>query len=288
MIFWDYDTQWGGDKSLTGRKHWGMAEFQNTDRILDLLSARDIRSTFACVGAAALPGDRPYHDPVQIRRIHAAGHEVGSHSFSHDWLPALDPVTLRETLLRSRRALEDCIGAEVVTFVPPWNQPYDYARVGSISLSERRHLRGRPRTDVAGLVAALKDTGYKFTRLAYRGAVRRLREYVTGREYPRRAKVADFNGVRYVLLNTPAGFDDPARDMVQKVAERGGIAVVWAHPHSLTAHNAQNECHLVPLLDLIVELRRSGRLDVVLPRQFVRGADPARSEAATFAKESGI
>jgi peptidoglycan/xylan/chitin deacetylase (PgdA/CDA1 family) len=248
-----------------------MAEFANTERILALLAEREIKSVFACVGAAALPGERPYHDPAQIRRMHAEGHEIGSHSFRHEWLPALDPASLRDALLRSRQALEDCIGGPVGTFVPPWNQPYDYLRVGSLSVSERREVPGRARTDVPRLCAMLRETGYTFTRLAYRGGVRRIVELLSQKEHPRRAKVATLEGVRYVLLNTPAGFDDPALQMVRRVAREGGIAVVWAHPHSLTADNPQHERYFVPFLDELSALRRQGLVDVVLPRHLCHG-----------------
>jgi peptidoglycan/xylan/chitin deacetylase (PgdA/CDA1 family) len=269
MVFWDYDTQWGAERSRSGPKSWGPAEFENTDRLLDLLRTHNVPTTFACVGAAALPGDRPYHDPGQIRRMHAEGHEVGSHSFHHDWLPGLAPAKLRESLLRSRETLENCIGAPVVTFVPPWNQPYDYAAVGSISLSERREVRGQPRTDVPRLIAALNDTGYKFARLAFRSGLRRLRERIAGRELPVPAHVAEAKGLKYVLLNTPAGFDEPARAMVRTVADSGGIAVVWGHPHSLTSDNAQNERHFVPFLEWVAELRARGAVEIVLPRQLL-------------------
>ena len=134
MIFWDYDTQWGADRSRSngGPKKWGPQEFENTERLLDLHAEYNIRACFAVVGAAALPGPRPYHDPDQIRRIHAAGHEVGSHSFHHDWLPGLNREALNETLARSKAALEDCIGAEAISFLPPWNPPFDYPRRLSI------------------------------------------------------------------------------------------------------------------------------------------------------------
>src|SRR5436189_6081791 len=127
VMFWDYDTQWGADRSRSGggAKTWGHKEFENTERLLDLHGQFSVPACFAVVGAAALPGARPYHDPAQIRRIHAAGHEVASHSFRHDWLPALGRDALIETLRRSKETLEDCIGAPVTSFVPPFNQPYD-------------------------------------------------------------------------------------------------------------------------------------------------------------------
>src|SRR3990172_9230526 len=81
LLFWDYDTAWGSDL--------GRFEFESTDALLDLHEQYGVRACFAVVGAAALPGDRPHHDPTQVQRIHSAGHEVASHSLRHEWLPGL-------------------------------------------------------------------------------------------------------------------------------------------------------------------------------------------------------
>lgn len=182
LFFWDYDTQWGADRTRrsTTPARWGHLEFPCTDELLDLHAAFDIPACFAIVGAAALPGERPYHDPAQIRRIHAAGHEVASHALRHEWLPALDAAALRRTLRESKDALEQCIGAPVVTFVPPFNQPFDYAGGWSFSLAERREA-GRRRTTVRRLCEALRETGYRFCRLAYSPIGERIAAWWHGR-----------------------------------------------------------------------------------------------------------
>ena len=149
VCFYDYDTQWGDrrSRSFGGPKSWGHRDFENTEQLLALHARYEVPACFAVVGAAALPGTRPYHDPQQIRRIHAAGHEIASHSFRHEWLPGLDRDALRETLRRSKDALEQCIGAPVTSFVPPFNQPFDYPAALAWSLSERREA-GRSRTNL--------------------------------------------------------------------------------------------------------------------------------------------
>lgn len=268
LLFWDYDTQWGGDRSRSpgGRKEYGALEFPNTERILDLLDGVRLRCCFAVVGQAALPGERPYHDPAQVRRIHDRGHEVASHSFRHEWLPGLDRRALLATLRDSKDALEQCIGAPVTTFIPPFNQPFDYPRALSISLSERREA-ARERTDLADLCAALFETGYRFCRVAYRPAPQRLLETLGRRRLDRPSRLETIQGVRCVRLNTPGGFAEPARAMLRRAERSGGFAVVYGHPHSLTAGNAQDEKHLVPFLTEVATMRRAGRLEVHLPRE---------------------
>jgi len=140
LFFWDYDTQWGADRSRNPSRSrtWGQFDFEHTERLLELHAEYVVPACFAVVGAAALPGQRPYSDPAQVRRIHAMGHEVASHSFRHEWLPGLDRHSLLEALRASKNALEQCVGASVISFVPPYNQPFDYPPGWSFSLSERR------------------------------------------------------------------------------------------------------------------------------------------------------
>ncbi len=269
LIFWDYDTQWGIDRWRGPGQpgtDLGSLEFELTDRLLQLHTDYAVPACFAVVGAAALPGDAPYHNPAQIRRIHAAGHEVGSHSFRHDWLPALGPVGLRDTLRRSKDALEQCIGARVQSFVLPFNQPFDYPSGLSFSLSERREA-GRERSDLRDVCRALNETGYSFCRVSYRAISARLVDWVLGRPAERPARVETIEGVSCVRLNTQGGFGADALSMLNRCATDGGLVIVYGHPHSLRSGNAQDETMLVPFLK---ELRRhvtAGSIRVCLPRE---------------------
>jgi peptidoglycan/xylan/chitin deacetylase (PgdA/CDA1 family) len=266
VFFYDYDTQWGADQSRSpgGPKKWGHRDFENTEALLELHARYDVPACFAVVGAAALPGPRPYHDPHQIRRIHAAGHEVGSHSFHHDWLPGLNSAALRETLRRSKQALEDCIGAPVTSFVPPFNQPFDYPAGLAVSMAERREA-GRSRTGLSALCRALADEGYRFCRVAYRPLPIRLAEMVLRRRIERPSTLKNIAGVACVRINTQVGFADSARRMLQAASERGGIAVAHAHPHSVRTGGPQDVRYLETLLQEVARLRRDGAIDVVLP-----------------------
>lgn len=272
VVFWDYDTQWGADRTRNpGRRaDWGTLEFEHTERLLDLLAEYDVRACFAVVGAAALSGARPYHDPQQIRRVHEAGHEIASHAFHHEWLPGLGPQALRETLRHSKDALEQCIGAEVVSFVPPYNQPFDYAAGASFSLAERREA-GRVRTDLRRLCEALRDVGFRVCRVAYRPLHLRLADRVLGewrRERPRRP--VQIAGVTCLRLNTPVGFASGAQAVLRRCATVGGVVVVYAHPHSLHAGNAQDEHRLVPFLAELRSRRRRGLVRLTLPRDLAQ------------------
>ena len=277
LIFWDYDTAWGADadraRGLPGPAVPAGAEFECTDRLLALHARHGVPACFAVVGAAALPGERPYHDPDQIRRIHEAGHEVASHGFKHEWLPALDRATLDETLRRSRAAIETCIGAPVTSFVPPYNQPFDHFPALSISRSERRLVR-RSRTDVRVLCRALARNGFTFCRVAYRPLGLRIADRLMRRRVDGPVTVKRIGGVTCCRLNSAGGFAADAVALVERTAREGGIAVVYGHPHSLAAGNSQDERWLVPFLSRVEALQSAHGLHPILPRDLVRQGNP--------------
>lgn len=271
VFFWDYDTQWGADRSRSGRVRTGIGalEFAHTERVLELHAAYSIPACFAVVGAAALPGERPYHDRAQIRRISDAGHEVASHSFQHEWLPGLDPDALRETLRRSRDILEQCTGRPVVTFVPPFNEPRDYPARLAVSLAERRS-RPRGRVDLPGLCRAMAEAGYRSCRVAYQPLPVRALRAITGLPLePTRAVTIE--GVHCLRLNAGCGFGKDARRTLELCAREGGVAVLYAHPHSLGGDDTQNEAHLEDCLRRVARLRDEHGLLPSLPRDLVPG-----------------
>src|SRR4051812_4438540 len=266
VCFYDYDTQWGADRSRSagGPKKWGHRDFENTEQILDLHARYDVPACFAVVGAAALSGSRPYHDPQQVRLIHAAGHEIASHAFQHEWLPGLDEAALRETLRRSRSALEDCIGASVTSFVPPFNQPFDYPGALAISLAQRREA-GASRTSLPALCRALSEEGYRFCRVAYRPLPLRVAELAFRRRIERPSRLETIEGLSCLRLNAGVGFGDSAVRMLRHCTETGGIAVAHAHPHSVRTGGPQDLRFLETYLQEVVRLKQAGVLEAKLP-----------------------
>jgi hypothetical protein len=276
MFFWDYDTQWGADRSrLPGPHDWGGLEFPHTEELLDLHARFDVPACFAVVGAAALPGVPPYHDPAQIRRIHAAGHEIASHAFKHEWLPALDRRALLRTLRDSKDALEQCIGAPVLSFVPPFNQPFDFARRWSFSLSERREA-GTHRTTLRRLCEALAETGYRFCRVAYVPLVERMTDWLGGPSF-RPAPPLTIAGITCVRVG-PCGFDLEEVTTLCRRASRGAAVVLYGHPHSLhAAGGSQSIDALRRVLAMTMTGVRSGTTRCVLPSQLIGGGTAAHT-----------
>lgn len=79
----------------------------NTDRLLELFDGEGVCGTFFVLGWVA----ERHRDLV--RRIADAGHEIGSHGYSHRLIYRQTPEEFREETVRSRKILEDATGIAV-------------------------------------------------------------------------------------------------------------------------------------------------------------------------------
>lgn len=84
-----------------------------TPQILDLLAQARMHATFFAIGECA------QREPALVRRIAAAGHAVGNHTFSHrhPWL--MSPRAARAQVRDGAKVLSDAIGREPVLYRPP-------------------------------------------------------------------------------------------------------------------------------------------------------------------------
>jgi peptidoglycan/xylan/chitin deacetylase (PgdA/CDA1 family) len=85
-----------------------------TPRLLDILATHDVRATFFLVGRYAEA------EPELVRRIAAAGHLIGNHSWSHPNLALAATLRITEELERTSEALEQITGVPVRYFRPPF------------------------------------------------------------------------------------------------------------------------------------------------------------------------
>jgi polysaccharide deacetylase family protein (PEP-CTERM system associated) len=73
--------------------------------VLELLEDAGVQATFFILGWIA------EQKPSVVRAIHAAGHEIGCHSFSHQLVYSLTPAQFREDTRRAVAAIVDACGA---------------------------------------------------------------------------------------------------------------------------------------------------------------------------------
>jgi len=85
-----------------------------TPRLLEILVNHDVRATFFLMGRHAQA------EPELTRRIAAAGHLIGNHSWSHPNLAFTSAGRIEEELTRTRSTLEQITGSPVSYFRPPF------------------------------------------------------------------------------------------------------------------------------------------------------------------------
>jgi len=83
---------------------------RQTYDILETLSAHNVRATFFILGLVVEA------HPKLVRDIAAAGHEVGSHGWSHQLIYRQTRAVFAEETRRSKEALEDTLGAPIAGY----------------------------------------------------------------------------------------------------------------------------------------------------------------------------
>lgn len=86
---------------------------RNTQQLLDLLSEFNVRGTFFILGWIA------ERFPSLVRKIQAAGHELGCHSYAHQLIYELTPKEFRADTRRALQAIEDAAGVHVRAYRAP-------------------------------------------------------------------------------------------------------------------------------------------------------------------------
>lgn len=72
-----------------------------TPTLLELLAKHDVKATFFSIGKYAR------EQPALLREVAAAGHPIGSHTYTHVTMPLHTDETIRRELRQTREAIED-------------------------------------------------------------------------------------------------------------------------------------------------------------------------------------
>lgn len=94
-----------------------------TSELLDLLKRNNVRATFFIVGNNGAKG--MINDPSSgyipiVQRMIADGHQVGSHSWSHQDLELSTPAQRRAQIINNEIAIADILGVIPTYFRPPY------------------------------------------------------------------------------------------------------------------------------------------------------------------------
>lgn len=85
-----------------------------TLRLLELFESFNCKATFFVLGDAAV------NHPALIRHIFEKGHEIGSHSFNHNFIYNHTASEFRDDLKKSKDVLSTLINREIISFRAPY------------------------------------------------------------------------------------------------------------------------------------------------------------------------
>lgn len=86
---------------------------RNTNAVLDMFDRHNVKATFFTLGWVC------QRYPELIKDIHNRGHEVASHSIAHHRVSDLSQAEFIDDITRSKKMLEDTIGAAVTGYRAP-------------------------------------------------------------------------------------------------------------------------------------------------------------------------
>jgi peptidoglycan-N-acetylglucosamine deacetylase len=101
-----------------------------TPRVLDALRAARARGTFFVQGSKAAAC------PDLVKRIHAEGHDIGHHSWTHGHPSKTSAAELEAEIVRTRAWLKTMIGIDSTLFRPPHGKMSAAKMVGAWTLSQ--------------------------------------------------------------------------------------------------------------------------------------------------------
>lgn len=89
---------------------WPSRVVQNTERLLTVFDQASIKATFFILGWVA------ERNPGLVKSIHAQGHEIASHGYSHQLIYKQSPKVFREETAKSKTILENLIQQPVTGY----------------------------------------------------------------------------------------------------------------------------------------------------------------------------
>lgn len=96
-----FDAAWGAD---------------DTDSLLATLDKYDVKATFFLVGDWV----RKY--PDEVKRIAAAGHDIGNHSNKHPHMNSMSKEQIKEDIMAAHESTKELLGIDMTLFRPPFGE----------------------------------------------------------------------------------------------------------------------------------------------------------------------
>lgn len=120
-----------------------------TDQILSILAAQNVKATFFVIGAEL------ENNLDQARKIVAAGHELGNHTYSHDRMLLVTPSFVKQEIESTDQLIRDAGYQGEILFRPPYGKklfalPYYLSKTGRKTITWDVEPESHPDIDASG------------------------------------------------------------------------------------------------------------------------------------------
>ncbi|GIO40007.1 hypothetical protein J41TS12_48680 [Paenibacillus antibioticophila] len=105
-----------------------------TPEVMEIFRKAQAKATFFMIGS------QMEQHPEVVRAVHAEGHEIGNHSFTHPSLAGLQKLEAKDELVRTEVLIEQLTGVKPKVFRPPYFAQNEM--VGSVSEDMKYYMIG--------------------------------------------------------------------------------------------------------------------------------------------------
>ncbi|MCL4208795.1 polysaccharide deacetylase family protein [Patescibacteria group bacterium] len=91
---------------------------EKTDEILNILDEKNIKATFYLIG------EQIRLHPEEAKKIVAAGHDIGNHSYSHTRMVFKSPQFVAEEIEKTNSLIREASFSGEITFRPPYGKKF--------------------------------------------------------------------------------------------------------------------------------------------------------------------
>jgi polysaccharide deacetylase family protein (PEP-CTERM system associated) len=210
---------------------------QNTRHVLDFLQSFNVRGTFFVQGLVA----KQY--PHLVKEIHARGHEIQSHGYSHRPVNRMTPSEFKREIKETNKCIEDVTGEAVTGFRAPdfsidrgsfW--AFEVMIECGIHYDSSIFPMKTRRYGIDGF-----ENGYSIIQTAS-GAIHELTVNVLELNWPRGIKIPVGGGGYFRFF--PAWF---LKYALKKVEEQGLPFILYCHPYEFNPKEWKYLLRSVPL-----------------------------------------
>jgi hypothetical protein len=266
IIIWDFDGMIGQINSSM-KYDWNdtdaFVEINNALYIQSLSNMYDLKQCFAVTGvsmASSLPG---FSLKEIIQKMYDNGSEIASHSWKHEWFPALTTKQATLSLIASKSIIEKSIsGCSIKGFVPPFTRPMTWVSQFNYSFGDRFLYPFHSLSNQDSLLNLSINSGYNWVRVKKRPIYKKWSKSIY-------LPQPFFYDQLICFPNHHTGFDSVSIQKLNYAVKHKKTYIINGHPLGLSNGITENKELFDKFICAALKFRDLGLLEFINPSSFL-------------------